>query len=188
MSLKRYMCIDLTILGAILCGLEFLNSLALQYFPGEVFTLSVVLPISLIVMMRWGAYGVLHAVVGGLVYCIFNQGGPSTYLIYTLGNACIALNLVWFRKIGKEAVRKSALYTVLFALSGYVAMNVGRAILAAVLEGMPFVALLVRYLSVETLSTVIGIVAVLIARRQNGLFEDQKHYLLRIQEEGRQHA
>ena len=103
MSLKRYMCIDLFILGAILCGLEFLNSLALQYFPGEVFTLSVVLPITLIVMMRWGAYGVLHAVVGGLVYCIFNQGGPSTYLIYTLGNACIALNLVWFKKIGKEA-------------------------------------------------------------------------------------
>ena len=188
MSLKRYMCIDLFILGAILCGLEFLNSLALTYFPGEVFTLSVVLPITLIVMMRWGAYGVLHAVVGGLVYCIFNQGGLSAYVIYTLGNACIALNLIWFKKIGKEAVRQSILYTVLFALSGYVAMNIGRAAFAATLEGMPFAALTVRYLSVESLSTLIGVVVVLIARRQNGLFEDQKHYLLRIQEEGRQHA
>ena len=188
MSLKRYMCIDLAILGAILCGLELLNSAALQYFSGEVFTLSVVLPISAIVMMRWGAYGILHAAIGGIVYSICNHGGVSAYFAYILGNACIAINLVWFQKIGKAAVRQSALYTVLFVGSGYLAMNLGRAAIAAIWEGMPFIALVVRYLSVESLSAVIGIVAVLIARKQNGLFEDQVQYLLRIQEEGRQHA
>ncbi len=188
MSLKRYMCIDLSMLGAILCGLEILNSAALRFFPGEVFTLSVVLPVTLIVMMRWGAYGLFHAVLGGLVYCICNRGGLHTYLIYMLGNACIAATLIWFRKIGKEAVRQSALNTVLFALTGYLAMNMGRAAVASALEGISVLPLLIRYLSVDTLSTVIGIVAVLVARRQNGLFEDQRQYLLRIQEEGRQHA
>lgn len=188
MSFVKYKTIDLIVWGVIVCALEALSRVSLDFFPGEAFAFSVTLPVALIVIIRWGAWGVLHASLGGLTYALANGGTLENCLIYVFGNAFLAGNLLWLKRPGKSVLQKTPLYSALYVLTGYALMNLGRAIIASPLMGMTFFPLVSRYFSVEALSAVIALVAVFVARRQNGVFEDQKAYLLRVQKEVRQHA
>ena len=185
-SKAQYVIIDILILTAILCVLEWASSKALSAFPRELYTISVVLPITLIAMMRHGALGVLIAAVGGLIYCRVNGAQWDVYLIYILGNSLIALNLLWFKKPGKERLRQSTGLIVLYAASGYVWMDLGRSVFAFILGARPFLPMMVRYFATDTLSAVLSVIIVLIARRQDGVFEDQMRYLRRLAAEGEQ--
>ena len=185
-SKEQYVFIDLTILTLILCGLEWISRLALNAFPRELYTISVVLPVALIAMMRHGAPGVLLAAAGGLVYSIVNGAAWDVYPIYILGNSLIALNLIWFVKPGKERVRQSTKLTVLYVISGYKLMNLGRGIFAFLLGARPVLGTMVRYFTTDALSAVMSVIIVLIARRQNGVFEDQMQYLRRLASEEEQ--
>lgn len=189
-SRERYRATDLLIFALILGVLETVNRLALNVFPGEVFTLSVTLPVTLIVFMRWGAWGLLHAALGGLVYAIANGGTIVNILTYALGNLAAAFTLLLFQFPGRERIRTSAGLTALYAAVGYFSMNLGRAAISAVMTHLGFVGILIRFLSVESLSAVIACVILWIARRQDGVFEDQDQYLRRLasEEEAKKHA
>ena len=168
------------ILTLVLCVLEWAGRMALNVFPRELFTISVVLPVALIAMMRHSAPGVLISAIGGLVYCKVNGAEWDVYLIYILGNSFIALNLLWFKKPGKERIRQSTGLIVLYVISGYILMDLGRSILAFIMGYGPFFAIMARYFTTDTLSAVMSLIIVLIARRQDGVFEDQMHYLERL--------
>lgn len=170
----------MTIMTLILCALEWASRMALNIFPGELFTISVVLPIVLIGMMRHGVTGALLAAVGGLVYCIINGAKSDVYFIYILGNSFIAFNALWFKKPGKENIRKRVGLIILYAVSGYVLVNFGRSIFAFVLGYGPFLPTAVRYFTTDALSAVMSVIIVLIARKQDGVFEDQMIYLKRL--------
>lgn len=185
-SKTQYVLIDMIILTVILCVLEWAGAKALNAFPRELYAISVVLPITLIAMMRHGTPGVLLAAVGGLIYCQLNGAAGDVYLIYILGNSLIALNLLWFKKPGKERLTQSAGLIVLYVVSGYILMDLGRSIFAFVLGVRPFFSTMVRYFTTDTLSAVLSVIIVLIARRQDGVFEDQMHYLKRLAAEGEQ--
>lgn len=187
MTKNKYRTIDLFIFAAIVTALEAINIRLLDFFPGEVFTLSVTMAVSLIVMMRWGAWGLIHAALGGLVYCLANlfSGAEvqfSQFLIYTLGNLLIGLDFLFLKYVGKEKVRNAPELTVIYALIGCLTMNLGRAIVSAVFNG-EFLQVLIRMLAVDALNAIITAIILLVARRQNGVFEDQNHYLLRLEAE-----
>lgn len=179
-SVKQYIMIDLTIMTLILCALEWASRMALNIFPGELFTISVVIPIALIGLMRHGLRGVLLAAAGGVIYCIMNGAKWDVYLIYIVGNSFIAFNLLWFRKLGKENIRQRIGLIILYAVTGYVSVNVGRSICAYILGYGPFLPTAVRYFATDALSSVMSIIIVLIARKQDGIFEDQMNYLKRL--------
>lgn len=187
MTKKKYRAIDLFIFAAIVTVLEAINIRLLDFFPGEVFTLSVTMAVSLIVMMRWGAYGLIHAALGGFVYCLANllSGTAvnfSQFVIYTLGNLFVGLALLFLKYVGKEKVRNAPELTVIYALIGYVVMNLGRAAMSAIFHG-GFFDILLRMLAVDALNAIITSIILLVARRQNGVFEDQDHYLQRLETE-----
>lgn len=183
MSLNRYKAIDLTLLAAIMCILETASNIALRFHSTEVFTISIVLPVTLIVMMRWGPWGLIHAGLGGVIYAILNSGSGVVMLIYAAGNFGIGLCLVWIKAFGGERIRKSVPLMILYSVTGYVGMCIGRGLLAWVLGEAVLWAAVVRYLSVESLSMVIGTIVVYIASCQNGVFENQLTYLRRIADE-----
>lgn len=185
-SKAQYVLIDMVILTLILCVLEWLIRTALNAFPRELYTISIVLPIALIAMMRHGALGVLLAAIGGLVYSVLNGAAWDVYLIYILGNSLIALNLFWFKKPGKERIRQSTGLTVFYVVSGYIWMELGRSLFAFVWGARPFFATTVRYFTTDALTAVISVIIVLIARKQDGVFEDQMQYLKRLASEGEQ--
>ena len=187
---------DLTVFGAMLVVAEALIVLAAtRWFPAEAYTVSIVAAVTSIVLMRWGPWAAIHAVLGGLVYCFVSGGQPGQYLIYCAGNLFALLSLLWFRLLGKERIREDSFLTVMFALTTQLFMQLGRAAVAfALLRASPgsapagtqsiagALSFCIGFVTTDALSGFFTAVILWIARRQDGLFEDQKHYLLRIQE------
>ena len=196
MTFRQYRQMDLTVFGAMLVVAEALIVLAAtRWFPAEAYTVSIVAAVTSIVLMRWGPWAAIHAVLGGLVYCFVSGGQPGQYLIYCAGNLFAILSLLWFRLLGKERIREDSFLTVMFALTTQLFMQLGRAAVAfALLRASPggapagtqsiagALSFCIGFITTDALSGFFTAVILWIARRQDGLFEDQKHYLLRIQE------
>ena len=182
MTFGQYRTMDLTAFAIMLIASEsVIQTASTAWFPGQPYTVSVTAAIVTIVLMRWEKYAALHAVLGGLVFCFHLKAGAGQYLIYCLGNLGAMLSLLILRKAGDERIRNDALMSILFALCTQLFMQAGRAAAAGILGTPPAVCL--GFFTTDALSALFTMVIVWIARRLDGIFEDQKKYLLRVQEE-----
>ena len=134
MKKRTYKAIDITVFCVIACALEAVNIIAFQNFKFQYYTLSIVLPVSLIVMMRWREWAVLPAVLSGISYCIFCRATPSQYLIYGLGNAFILLNLLWLKATTRKNIQSKLWMSMLFVVTGFIAVNLGRSLISFIFE------------------------------------------------------
>ena len=123
----------------------------------------------------------IHAVQGGIVYCLAAKGTPRQFLIYGAGNLFGLLSLLLIRIFGKDRIRENVLLTLLFALCTQLFMQMGRACVSA-LSGAAFEAG-IHFITTDALSGLFTMVIVWIASRLDGVFEDQISYLLRVQKE-----
>lgn len=79
-SFKQYRAIDLTIWLAILSVFEYITVMAAsRWFPGELYTLSQLVAVLCIVMMRWGGWAAIHAVAGGCVFAWRREAARSNF-------------------------------------------------------------------------------------------------------------
>ena len=70
---KEYRAIDLGLMALALAIFEFIIVRAANWwFPGQPFTVSLAAPIAAVVYMRWGPWGVIHAVEAGLVLSLIH--------------------------------------------------------------------------------------------------------------------
>lgn len=185
-SLGMYRGIDLFLLSLITCAAELINIIVLKrFFQGELFTLSIAVPMSLIAMQRWNAYGAIVAAASGLAYCVANNGAAQSYAAYILGNLFVLICLLWYLKGGKKKIEESKGLQFLFALSGFLAVEVGRTLVAFIFE-KEILSIFLTYIVSDSLNIVIGIVIVMVAAAQKGLFTDQLGYLRAIAEEREQ--
>lgn len=182
LSFKQYRAIDLTILAVVLGICEFLTAkAAVSWFPSQLYTLSPTIMMVCIVMMRWNGYAAIHAAVGGLVFCLASGAGDKHILIYCLGN-CFALSaLLLFKAFGKKKIKDKFGYTVLFTLAAFLGAQLGRWLIGLLLGGSPDS--IIVFLTTDSLSLLFAVVVVLISRKADGLFEDQKEYLIRVRDE-----
>ena len=178
-SFSQYRGIDLTLFAVILCVSETLIVRAASYwYADQLYTVSVVGAVTAIVLMRWGPWAAIHAGLGGLVFALASGGSARQILIYSAGNMLSLLILLPLRALGKERVRNDSFLSVGFGLAVLLLMQLGRA-LAAFALGTAFRSCL-GFFTTDALSLLFTGVIVWIARRLDGIFEDQKHYLLRI--------
>ena len=178
-SFSQYRGIDLTLFAVILCVSETLIVRAASYwYADQLYTVSVVGAVTAIVLMRWGPWAAIHAGLGGLVFALASGGSARQILIYSAGNMLSLLILLPLRALGKERVRNDGFLSVGFGLAVLLLMQLGRA-LAAFALGTAFRSCL-GFFTTDALSLLFTGVIVWIARRLDGIFEDQKHYLLRI--------
>lgn len=179
---KQYRTIDLALWGLMLVIFEYiLIRSALWWFPDQPYTVSLAAAIASIVYMRWGWWGGIHAVLAGAVFCFFYDGRPDQYIIYILGNLFSLATVPVLKRLGPERVRAGQYSSLLFPLAVILLMQTGRAVTAAVL-GVPLPEAL-GFFTTDALSILFTLVILWIARRLDGIYEDQKHYLLRIHEE-----
>ena len=178
----RYRAIDLTLFAVMLCVFEsVLVTASTRWFPNEPYTVSVTAAITAIVMMRWGPWAVLHALLGGFAFCYASGAAPRQYLIYCGGNLFSLLSLVLKKRMGEEAIRTDALKTLLFGFCTVALAQTGRALLA-MLTGTAFSTAL-GFFTADAVTMLFTLVIVWIVRRLDGVWEDQQHYLLRLREE-----
>lgn len=185
-SYKQYRAADLTIFLLILCVLETTIAVLAKQWADTLYVISLVYVVAVLVMMRWGGWAALHCVAAAAVQCLVNGADAAQWVAYIAGNCCALLALVLLRIVGKEKVRKSALWTLAYIAVVFAAVCLGRAAVLSVFKSQDFWDLAAVCFSTDALSAVITAVIVLIARTQNGLFEDQKQYLLRTEQQRRE--
>lgn len=181
-SFRQYRTMDLFLFTALLCGCEALITLgATRWFPGEPYTLSITPAVTAIVMVRWGGFAAIPAVLGAGVFCFVSGAALPQYLIYCVGNLT---SLVLTRLLcgdGWKRLHENVLMAMLYGLSTALLMQLGRFVLGLVMGGSLRVC--VGFVTTDTLSTLFAVLIVWIARRLDGMLEEQKHYLHRVAEE-----
>lgn len=175
-SLQQYRATDLFLFAVILIAFELILHFAFVELDGD-YTFSPLVPIVLLVMMRWGWPSVFYAVGDGILYCILNGGTWQHYIIYSVGNAFIMLLLLMTKFVGKERIAGKWYLSLLFTVAGWLAVVLGRS-LVALCFGNNFLTALFAHMS-DLFSLAIAIVLILVFRKLDGMFEDQKHFLLR---------
>ncbi len=179
MSFKQYRLIDLLLFLGMYALCEFLVIKAATVWFDEPYSISIMLPLLLIVMMRWSEYAVIHAVLYAVLFVLYQKGSASQYLIYIIGNLGFMLTLFYVKKIGKERIRNSFMGSVAYLAVGFLLMELFRG-LASMVFTRSDVRILLQFIMSDMLSLVFGILVIIVIRKQDGLFEDQKHYLLRL--------
>jgi len=186
MGLKRYKATDLTVLLVIMCAIEGLSLFILKRV-GSQFYVSVIVPITLIVYMRWGLYGLIHAAVGGLLETVvitYLNGDMTAAIVarsaavYGFGYLSTAAAMLLFIK-GKNFVTGNLWITLLYAFIAFAAMCIGRSVIATTF-GENFFEILPEYLTREALNFVFTFIILWIARKQKTFFTDQKEYYFSV--------
>ena len=178
-SFQQYRAIDLGLFAVILCVSECLIvNAATFWFPDQLYTVSVVGAVTAIVLMRWGPWAAIHAVLGGLVFCLASRGSARQYLIYCIGNLFSLLMLIPLKKLGGEKIRLDGVLSVCFGLLTLLLMQLGRALTALAMGTEPAACL--GFFTTDALSLLFTGLLIWVARRLDGIFENQRHYLLRI--------
>ena len=181
-SFGQYRAIDLTILSVVLAVCQFLTHLASSFwFPEQLYVVSPVAGMTALVMMRWSAWAAIPAGLGGMLFVWMSGGSLQQMLIYVIGNLVSLAALLLFKLFGKERVRKDSFLAVTFAIAVQLLMQLGRAAMGF-LFGFPTAAI-IGFITTDILSILFTVFIVWTVRRIEGLFEDQKSYLLRIQRE-----
>ncbi|MCH5288275.1 MAG: hypothetical protein J1E43_12750 [Christensenellaceae bacterium] len=178
---KEYRLIDLALFAVFTAVFEFIIVTAANWwFPDQLFIVSLAAALTAIVYMRWGAWGAIHAVEAGFIFCLFSGATRSQYIIYCVGNLLSLAAVPLLQAVGKERARQGG-FALIFPLLVLLLMQAGRAIVAIILGAAPSAA--VEFFTTDSLSYIFTFVIIWVAKRLDGVYEDQKHYLLRIQEQ-----
>ncbi len=184
-TLAGYRNVDLCILGGILAVCEYaVTRGASRWFPDQLYTVSVTATLCAIVLMRWGAWAGLHAALGGAVFWFASGGSAGQLAIYAGGNLGCLLLLPMIKGKRKARIRDDKLFTAAFALAVAVSMQLGRSIVALLLGAE--MADCVGFFTTDALTGLFTVVVVSLARKLDGVFEDQKSYLIRCQKQREQ--
>ena len=179
LSFQEYRAIDLAMLAALLCITETLIvKAATWWFADQLYTVSVVGALTAIVLMRWGPWAAIHAALGGAVFCLASHGSARQLIVYCIGNLFSLFALLPLKFLGGERIRLDSILSVCFGVGTLLLMQLGRA-LTALAMGTDFQTCL-GFFTTDALSLLFTGLIIWIARRLDGIFENQRHYLLRI--------
>ncbi len=186
-SYNQYKLVDILLFMVIMAALEAVNVFAIKkWFPDMLFSVSLMFTVCLIVIVRWNWLAAIFPVLHGVLYCgflsVFGAVGLETYVIYALGNSFILLCWFLFKAIPKEKLFSKWYLTLIYPLSAFIAVGLGRTVVA-VCFGYGFVDSLSGYVLPESLNIVFAAIALLVLRRLDGMLEDQKTYLKRVARE-----
>lgn len=177
----------MVIFAAILIIFDLLAHYAAILFSGAiVYSFCLTVPITLLIMMRWGWHSVFFAVGDALLLTIINNSAVwQSYLCYGVGNASLMLLLLAVKFIGKKRIASTWYFTSLFVACGWVLQNLTLTVMNTIC-GYSFAASAASNFGfgiTGVLSLAMGIVISLVLRKLDGMYEDQVEYLKRLKGE-----
>lgn len=149
-----------------------------KWFALQPVAISIGLAMVCIVMMRWGWQAAFPAFAGGFTFCIISGATAEQFVIYCIGNIFALLGMVWFKVFGKEGIRKSMWNIVLFVSTAYVGQVLGRGLIAIVFGDNW--STFVTFATTDIMTLVFAVLVIILFRKTDGMLEDQKAYLLRL--------
>ena len=177
-SYRQYCVADLCIFAGIMLIAELTVHFAAVWFPSvALFTFSFMLPIVMIIMVRWGWQSVFFALGSAIIYCALNKGGLTSYLVYGIGNCLVLLMLLPLKFIGTDKIVSKWWSSLLLVVGGWLCVYLGRAIVWTICYAVNPVAGVAAYTgfidfaSSDLLSLAMAVVLILVLRRFDGMFE-----------------
>ena len=181
-TFKQYRTIDVIILVALTIIFEAITTMATnKWFALQPVALSIGLAMVCVAMMRWWWQAAFLAFASGFTFCVLSGATGEQFLAYCIGNIGALLGLVCFKVFGKEVVRSSIAKSLLFVTTAYAGMVLGRGIISVVF-GDTWGAF-VQFATKDSMTLVFAAVVIILFRKTDGLLEDQKAYLLRLDRE-----
>lgn len=185
MTFKQYRRLDLGIWVFMIVLFEIIATLASNnWFSSQPVAISITIAIVSAVMMRWSGYAAIHAAAGGLAFCLASQATFEQIIIYCIGNLGALAGLVLFRFWDKESIRLSGIKRSLMAVAAYLGAVTGRWLVSLMLGGS--IRAFIVFMTTDIISLLFAVVVMNLLGGLDGMIEDQKHYLLRIDREKRE--
>lgn len=186
-TFSQYRKIDLAILTVVTAVFEAIATLASnKWFAAQPIALSISVTMICIAMMRWSALSFVVCAAGGAAFCLASGASARHYLIYIGGNLFALLSLLVIRLFGKEEIKNKIPKLLCFAVSTYLFVQLGRWLFSLFFGAG--IGELVAYLTTDVISLLLAVVVLILLRKSDGMIEDQKAYLLRLDEEKRKEA
>ncbi len=187
MTFQEYRSVDLMLFAVLTIIFEAIATVASgRWFWAQPVNISVSLLLICIVMIRWGGYAAVCAMTGGVVYCMMSGGEAEQYPIYIIGNLFALAGLFLIKLWGKEALTESKLKLSAYAVLSYIGMAAGRTLVTVALGGP--VQTVIVYLTTDVISLLFAIIILILLRKSDGMLEDQKSYLFRLERERKEEA
>jgi hypothetical protein len=182
LTFNQYRNIDVFILSFLTAVFEFIAAMATnRWFVLQAMSISIVPAMICITAFRWGKYACFPSFVGAIAYCIASRGSTQQLAIYCLGSFFCLLAIPALKKIGKEKARLDFIHRSAFAILVYLSVTIGRWICSLLFEFS--IKSLLPFILTDALSLIFAIVVLTFVRNVDGLIEDQKSYLLRLDRE-----
>ena len=186
-TFKQYRNIDLFLICVITAVFEAIVTVATnKWFSIQAMAVSITLAMTCIAIMRWTAYAVIPALVGSIAFCIASQATAVQYVIYCCGSIFCLLSIILVKLIGKDKLKNDFVWRSIFVLFTYIAIALGRWLVSLPFEAS--LVTLINFLTTDILSLLFAIVVMTLVKNVDGLIEDQKTYLLRLDKEKKDQA
>lgn len=184
-TFKQYKNIDLTLICIITAIFETIATLATnRWFNLQAMAISITLTMTCIAIMRWSAYAVIPSTVGSLAFCIVSAATPIQYLIYCGGSVFSLLSLFIVKSVGKDRLRRDFIWRLIFVTVTYLSTVFGRWLISLIFE--PSLMSLLTFITTDILSLLFAVVVMSLLKGVDGMIEDQKEYLLRLDRESKE--
>ena len=171
-TFNQYRTANITIMTLLFSVAEALIVLgAGRWFPELPYTLSLNILFMSLEIVRWRGAGAISAVAGGIVFCLASGADARYYAIYCIGNLFAMLVLIFIKFVGRKKVRQDVLLTILYVVLVFLLACIGRYCVSLIFIREPL--MIVQYLTTDLLSLIFAIIAILVARNADGIFEDQ---------------
>lgn len=182
LTFNQYRKIDLTLLCILTAVFEYIATMATsRWFNLQAMAISITIAMTCIAMFRWGAYAVFPAFIGSAAYCIALGAQVRFFVIYCGGSLLCLAALPVLLAFGKENARVSFFKRSVFAVATYLAFIIGRWLFSLIFE-FRFDSF-IRFITTDVLSLLFAIVVLALLKNVDGMIEDQKAYLFRLERE-----
>ncbi len=187
-SFKQYRKIDIAILCILTAIFEGIATFAAGYkvWSAQPLAVSITLTMVCIAMLRWSELALIPSLVGAVTYCVVSGGTLKQYIIYISGGLFCLLAVPVLKKLGKDRVRLDFFRRLVFVTTVYTAIELGRWLTSLFFELSLSSLTAFMFSPTELLSLLFAVIVVSLAKNADGLIEDQKSYLLRLDKEKRE--
>lgn len=176
MTIAKYRKLDILV-WSILCVLIDLIGFFASQKELIFFYVTLSTPILLIVYIRWGKWGLIPtAAVAVLHTLLFKNFEFLPMILYITSIFGLTLSMIWFKITRRNYIRDEPLLIILYFITGYIGLF-GFQILSQFIlfDKVEWSIMATRH----ALNIILGLVVLMIARRQEDFLVDMEKYLLK---------
>lgn len=181
-TFKQYRSIDIVILCFLTAVFESIVCMATnKWFVLQAMAVSITLTMTCIAAFRWNELAIFPCLVGSLSYGIVSKATLQQIIVYCTGSLFCLIPILLLNRLNKEKIKKDFIKRTAFVATVYIFTALGRWILSLIFEQN--IGALIVFITSDILSLLFAIIVLTIVKNVDGLLEDQKSYLLRLERE-----